>query len=90
MILTIVAAFALTFAVSLPVDWARRRGAALLAGTGAVLSVAGIMAAIYLAGRLGTVEGFAGVVALVLSVTLAGVAGDALATRLWGPARLLV
>lgn len=90
MILTILAAFALTFAVSLPVDWARRRGTVLLAGTGSVLIIAGIMAAIYLAGRVGAVEGFAGVVALVLSVALAGVAGDALATRLWGPARFLV
>lgn len=78
---------ALTLTVSLPADWAWRRASELAGVIMAALSIVGIIGCITLIGRLGLLSGFWAVVALVLGVWVGGYVGNALATRLWGPAR---
>ena len=87
----VIAAFAFSFAItlvcSLPADWAWRRGGTAMTAVATVVNVAAIVAVVLLAGRLGLYTGAGAVVALVLGIVVAGVAGDAIATALWGRAR---
>jgi hypothetical protein len=79
-------AFAFTLVVSLPADWAWRRSSRPIAITLAAVNVVGIVAIVYLAGVLDVFRGGWSVVGLVLGIVLAGLAGNALASRLWGSA----
>ena len=86
MILTFPYALAVAAVLGLPADytWRRARQLAPLAG---LASAAAIIAAIYLAARIGLLRGPGAVAALVFGLIAGGISADALASRRWGPAR---
>jgi hypothetical protein len=79
--------FVITLVFSLPADWAWRRGGTVVTAVASLVNVAAIVVVVILAGRLGLYTGAGAVVALVVGIVLAGIAGDAAATALWGRAR---
>ena len=85
MILTFLYALAVAAVLGLPADytWRRARQLAPLAG---LASAAAIIAAIYLAARIGLLHGPGAVAALVFGLIAGGIGADALASRRWGPA----
>ena len=85
MILTFLYALAAAAILGLPADytWRRARQLALLAGPA---STAAVIAAIYLAARIGLLHGPGAVVALVFGLIAGGISADALASRSWGQA----
>lgn len=85
MILTFLYALGTAAVLGLPADYTWRR-ARQLAAMGGLASAAAIVAAIYLAGRIGLLHGGGAVVALVFGLIAGGVSADAFASRQWGPA----
>ena len=87
----VVLAFALaavaTLAVSLPADWAWRRGTGPVTAAATVFNVVAIIAIIYIVGLLGLLDGAGAVAALVLGIIAGGLVGNWWATRLWGRPR---
>jgi hypothetical protein len=85
-ILTFLYALAVAAILGLPADytWRHVRQLAPLAG---LASAAAIIAAIYLAARMGLLNGPGGAAALVFGLIAGGISADALASRRWGPAR---
>lgn len=79
--------FVITLVCSLPADWAWRRGGTAVAALASLVNVAAIMAIIMMAGSLSLINGAGAVAVLVLGIVVAGVAGDTVATTLWGRAR---
>lgn len=86
MIPTFLYALGVAVILGLPADytWRRARQLAPFAG---LVSAAGIIAAIYLAGHISLLDGPGAVVALIFGLIAGGVSADALASRQWGPAR---
>lgn len=80
-------AFGLCFVTGLPGDWARRRAAGAVVVLGQVVAVAGIVAALVIAGAAGWLHGVGAVVALVVGIVIGEAAADQVATRVWGRAR---
>jgi len=85
-ILTLLVAFAATLAVSLPADWAWRRGGLWARVLLVALNVAGIVVVVWLLGRLGWYRSPADIMALVAGIVLAGIVGNSYARRAWGRA----
>jgi hypothetical protein len=79
--------FMFTLVFSLPADWAWRRGGMAITAMASLVNVAAFFAAVILAGILGLYTGALAAAALVVGIVLAGMAGDATATALWGWAR---
>lgn len=83
---TLAFAFAATLAVSLPADWAWRRGSGIARVGTVALNVAGVVIIIYAFGKLGLNRGGADILAVIAGIILGGLAGNALASRTWGKA----
>lgn len=83
---TLALAFVATLAASLPADWAWRRGSGLARAGTVALNVVGIIAIIYVFGRLGWDRGAGDILALVAGIILGGLAGNSLARQAWGRA----
>lgn len=86
MILTFLYALGAAAVLGLPADYTWRRARQLAPFVG-LLSAAGIIGAIYLAGHIGLLHGAGTVIALVFGLIAGGVSADALASRQLGPAR---
>ena len=85
MIATFLYALGVAAVLGLPADYAWRR-ARQLAPFAGLASAAAIIAAIYLAPRIGLLHGAGAVVALIFGLIAGGVSADAVASRRWGPA----
>ena len=85
MILTFLYATAAAAVLGLPADYTWRRARQLSPVTGLV-AVAGIIAAVSLAMRVGLVQGAGAVVALIVGFVAGGALADLIASRQWGPA----
>ncbi len=80
-------ALGLCFVSGLPGDWARRRAAGAVVVLGQVITVAGIVAAVVVAGAAGWLHGAGAIVALVVGIVVGEALADQVATRVWGRAR---
>jgi hypothetical protein len=85
MILTFLYAAAAAAVLGLPADYTWRR-ARRLAPLAALFSAIAIVATVWLAGRIGLVDGAGAILALIFGLIAGGIAADALASRQWGRA----
>ena len=85
-VLALLLAFVLTLVVSLPNDWARRRATVAVTSVTTVINVAGIALVVVICLKTGFVNDVVSVVAMIVGIAVAGVLGNAIATRIWGRA----